>query len=128
MLKYLGLVFLMVLFLVPQSFAATVSVAEGVITTQIIDRAPVDTIDSYPAQQAKLYCFTKIVGAEGETEVTHVWWYKEKEMARVTLPVRSASWRTNSSKNILPEWSGAWKVQVLDESGQEVGVIPFTLL
>jgi len=128
MLKYLGLVFLMVLFLVPQSFAATVSVAEGVITTQIIDRAPVDTIDSYSAQQDKLYCFTKIVGAEGETEVTHVWWYKEKEMARVTLPVRSASWRTNSSKNILPEWSGAWKVQVLDESGQEVGVIPFTLL
>lgn len=128
MLKRVVLITLLVLFLASQAFAGTVSVAEGVITTLIADRAPVDEIASYPAQKGKLYCFTRIVGAEGETQVTHVWLYQDKEMARVTLPVRSASWRTHSSKNILPAWSGEWKVQILDESGQEVGVIPFTLL
>jgi len=128
MLKRLTLIFLLVLFFASQSFAGTVTVAEGVITTQIVDRAPVDEIESYPAQNGKLYCFTKIVGVEGQSQVTHVWLYQDKEMARVTLPVRSAVWRTNSSKNIIPEWTGEWKVQVLDESGLEIGVIPFTLL
>lgn len=128
MLKRLLLISLLVLFLAPQVFAGTLTVAEGVITTQVVDRAPVDELESYPAQLGKLYCFTKIIGAEDETEVTHVWRYQDKEMARVTLSVRAASWRTYSSKNILPEWSGEWKVQVLDGAGQEIGVIPFTLL
>lgn len=111
-----------------QAFAGSMSVVEGVITTQIVDRAPVDELESYPAQSGKLYCFTKIVGAGEETQVTHVWLYGEKEMGRVTLPVRSASWRTYSSKKILPEWAGEWKVLVLDEAGQEIAAIPFKLL
>lgn len=128
MLKRFILPILLVLLLASQSLAGTVNVADGVITTQVVDRAPVDEISSYPAQSGKLYCFTKIVGAAGDTQVTHVWLYQDKEMARVTLPVRSAAWRTFSSKKIISEWSGDWKVQVLDEAGQEVGVIPFTLL
>lgn len=128
MLKRSLLFVMLVLIVVPQAFASNVKVAEGVITTQIVERAPVDELENYPAQKGQLFCFTKLVGAEGETSVTHVWLYQDKEMARVTLPVRSASWRTYSSKNILPEWSGEWKVQVLDEAGEEVAVIPFTLL
>ena len=128
MLKHLLLITLLVLVLIPQAFAAGMSVAEGVITTQVVDRMPVDEIESYPAQQGTLYCFTKIVGAESDTEVTHVWLYQDKEMARVTLPVRSTSWRTMSSKKILPSWAGDWKVQVLDATGQELAVIPFKLL
>jgi hypothetical protein len=128
MLKRLVPIALLVCVLAPPVFAGTLRIAEGVITTQIVDRAPVDEIAGYPAQQGRLYCFTRIVGAQGETQVTHVWLYRDKEMARVTLPVRSASWRTYSSKQILPEWAGEWQVQVLDEAGQEIGVIPFTLL
>lgn len=127
MLKRLLLTMLLALLLVPQAFAASVSVAEGVITTQVVDRAPVDEIETYPAQLGKLYCFTKIVGAEGDTQVTHVWLFQDKEMARVDLSVRSSAWRTYSSKNIIPEWSGEWKVQVLNEAGEEIALIPFTL-
>ena len=127
-MKYLTFFALLTLVLVPQAFAADISVAAGVITTQVVDRTPVDEIESYPAQQGTLFCFTKIVGAETDTEVSHVWLYQDKEMARVTLPARSSSWRTQSSKKILPEWSGDWKVQVLDAEGQELAIIPFKLL
>ena len=127
MLKRFLLLVLLSLVLVPIASAGSLSVVEGVITTQVVDRAPVDEVESYPAQIGKLYCFTKIAGAQGETQVTHVWLYQDKEMGRVTLPVRSAEWRTYSSKNILPEWAGGWKVQVLDDAGAEIAVIPFTL-
>lgn len=124
------IVFLCLLVSLPISsaFATQLSLVEGVITTQIVDRAPVDDISSYPAQEGKLFCFTRVAGAEGETAITHVWLYQDKEMARIELPVRSSSWRTYSSKKILPQWVGEWKVRVLDAAGEEVGVIPFTLL
>lgn len=124
------IVFLCLLVSLPISsaFATQLSLVEGVITTQIVDRAPVDDISSYPAQEGKLFCFTRVAGAEGETAITHVWLYQDKEMARIELPVRSSSWRTYSSKKILPQWVGEWKVRVLDAAGEEVGVVPFTLL
>lgn len=128
MLKRTILIALMMLCVTSHVFAGGLSIAEGTITTQVVDRAPVDELESYPAQMGRLYCFTKIVGATEDTEVTHVWLYQDKEMARVTLSVRSAAWRTYSSKKILPEWAGEWKVQVLDGAGQEIGVIPFKLL
>ena len=107
--------------------AAELQVVDGVITSAIKDQAPVDKIETYRADFGKLYCFTRILGAEGETEVTHVWYYQNNELARVTLPVKSADWRTYSSKRFLPQWAGQWRVVVLDAEGSEIAVIPFSL-
>ena len=107
--------------------AADLRVADGTITSAIENQKPVDQIDSYPADFGKLYCFTRIVGAPEETEVTHVWYYQDNEMARVTLPVRSTDWRTYSSKRFLPQWAGQWKVVVFDGEGNEIATIPFSL-
>jgi hypothetical protein len=94
--------------------------ADAVITTMVSDRAPVDRVEIYPAQEGKLYCFTLIEGATAETSVDHVWLYQGREMARVTLPVRSGKWRTFSSKKIVPEWKGEWQVRVVDPAGNEL--------
>lgn len=110
------------------AWAGAIEVAEAVITTNIVDRVPVDALESYSATVGQLYCFTRIVGAEADTSVTHVWYYGDQEMARVTLPVRSSYWRTWSSKNILPEWTGAWRVEILDEDGALIETAAFTLI
>jgi hypothetical protein len=107
--------------------AADLSVADGVITTAIESQQPVDRIESFSADYAKLYCFTRIVGAAGDSAVTHVWYYQDNEMARVTLPIRSKDWRTYSSKRFLPNWKGEWRVVVIDEQLNELAVIPFRL-
>ena len=69
----------------------------------------------------------QIVGAQEDTEITHVWYYQDSELARVTLPVRSSNWRTYSSKRFLPQWAGKWVVVVLDEEQNEIATIPFLL-
>ena len=125
--KLLGLTFVMVVLGIPCTQAASLTVADGTITTAIENQMPVDRIDSYRADFGKLYCFTRIVGAQKETTVTHVWYYQDNEMARVTLPVRSADWRTYSSKRFLPQWAGQWRVVVLDGAGNEIATIPFSL-
>ncbi len=107
--------------------AMDLDVAKGVITTAVVNQQPVDEIESFPADYGKLYCFTRVVGATDDTEVTHVWYYQDHEMARVTLPVRSRDWRTYSSKRVLPNWNGEWRVVIVDQDQHELMAIPFTL-
>jgi hypothetical protein len=127
MKKLFGLLFVMVALSTSYVQAGDLRVAEGTITTAIEDQMPVDKIDSYRADFGKLYCYTRIVGAQGDTEVTHVWYYQNNELARVTLSVRSADWRTYSSKRFLPQWAGQWRVVVLDADENEIATIPFSL-
>lgn len=127
MLRSLPLILICLVLSVSFASAADLQVAAGQITTAIEKQMPVDRIESYPADYGKLYCFTRVVGADQNTKVTHVWYYQENEMARVDLAVKSADWRTYSSKRFLPQWVGQWHVRVLDESGQEIASIPFVL-
>ena len=127
MLKKLIIVFALFIWSVNSGFAAQLKVVDEAITSAVENQLPVDRIESYPADYGKLYCFTRIVGAKSDTEVTHVWYYQDDEMARVVLPVRSADWRTYSSKRFLPQWAGDWKVVVLDSEQNEIASLPFRL-
>jgi hypothetical protein len=65
----------------------------------------------------RLCCFSEIAGAAGPDTVFHVWRWGDREMARVALEVKSARWRTWSTKRILDEWRGEWHVDVTDCDG-----------
>jgi len=93
---------------------SSISVATGIDRDA---RAPLNSAESFPPDCGNLFCFTRIRGAVGTTNVTHVWYRDGEVMARVVLPVRSGDWRTWSSKMILPVWTGNWEVKVLDSLG-----------
>ena len=127
MQKKLLLLLVVLLLNISLVHAATLHITDGAITTAIDKQMPVDRINSFAADFGKLYCFTRIVGADENTEITHVWYFQENEMARVTLAIGSGDWRTYSSKRFLPQWVGAWEVVVLDGAGDRIGMIPFEL-
>lgn len=108
-------------------YASGLKVTEGVVTTGIIERAPVDAIQIYPVTVGKLFCFTEVVGATEETTITHVWYFGNTVTTRSVLPVRSAYWRTWSATTVSPEWVGEWRVEVLDAKGNLLLELPFTL-
>ncbi|MBW1997646.1 MAG: DUF2914 domain-containing protein [Deltaproteobacteria bacterium] len=103
------------------------SVAEGKICVNVVNRECIDANTRFASPVEKLYCFTRIVGATTPTSVTHVWYFGDMERARVTLKVGSASWRTYSSKIILPHEIGEWHVNVLGPDGKPLMVIPFEI-
>ena len=107
--------------------AATIEVAVGVICLNVVDREPVDAGDTFDASVGKLYCYTKIVGAESPIEITHVWYFGDTERARVNLQVESASWRTRSSKVIQTHEVGNWHVDVIGPEGEVLETIEFTI-
>jgi hypothetical protein len=118
---------LLVAFLLLPVFCWGLEVAEGVVTTAVVERQPVDSLTSVSPQVGQVYCYTRIAGAAEGAEVTHVWSWQGREMARVALPVRSNDWRTWSSKRILPQWTGEWTVAVLDETGVELTAVVFSV-
>jgi len=86
-----------------------------------VDRATRSLIDAgteFGADAGKVYCLSHVVGMAAPDTITHAWYYEGKTMAHVKLAVGSADWRTWSSKNFLPAWTGQWEVKVLDESGK----------
>lgn len=97
------------------------------ICKDVQDRVPIDMDTTFSADAGSLYCFTRIEGATDTTSVTHVWYYGEKKMAEVTLPVRSIRWRTWSNKRLLPRWTGTWTVVILSETGTPLTQTSFLL-
>ena len=96
------------------------------ICTAVEDRQPSGVGTVFPDNLDKLYCFTKIAGAEEPTNVYHVWYFGNVEIARVKLPVKAKSWRTWSSKK-LNMLLGNGHVEIVSESGNILGKAEFEI-
>ena len=107
--------------------SGSLKIADAVICEDVVDRAPVGANTSFSATIGKLYCFTKVVGAQTPTTVTHVWYFGETERARIELKVGAASWRTKSSKIIHAHETGSWHVDVLDADGNVLRTLRFSM-
>ena len=107
--------------------AASLDVAVAAICQDVVDREPVDAGVRFAASVGTLYCFTKITGAQEATQITHVWYFGAEERARVDLDVNSSTWRTWSSKNVEPSWTGDWRVVVVSEDGSVLGTVKFSV-
>jgi hypothetical protein len=107
----------LVFIFVTGAMSQEISVAQAVVCQDVVDRMPVGSSDVIPAGAERVFCYTRIVGAKEETEITHNWYYQGALKASVVLPVRTSEWRTWSSKTLLPEWTGEWMVEVLSEDG-----------
>ncbi len=103
------------------------TVARAAICKDVKDREPVDSDTVFPSDIVKVFCFTKIDGASSPTQIFHVWKYNDKEMARVELDVKSVSWRTWSSKRIIPSWTGHWTVEIQNERGDVLKMLEFEI-
>jgi hypothetical protein len=102
------------------------ALAEIAICTGIEDRQPVGAGTVFSNDLEKIYCFTKIVGATDTTSVNHVWYMGDTQLASVNLLIKSASWRTWSSKTIGMSL-GKGHVEIVTEGGDVLGKAEFEI-
>ena len=126
MLRYLVVSGGLLLMLLSATPGLAVEAVDAVITTAIVDREPVDSVEAFPIQNGKLYCFTRIIGAEDSTVVYHACYRDEQLMSRVELPVNSPDWRTWSAKRFLEDWPGKWHVEIQDANGNRLQKVDFS--
>ena len=93
----------------------------------IRSRTPIKVGTRFPKTVRGLYCFSEIRGAEKPTTISHLWYYKGRMMADVTLSVNYQRMRTWSSKNIQSDWIGEWKVYVVSSNGNVLASTQFVI-
>lgn len=105
--------------------AGRLQIIDGTICLKISSLKCLGSNTQFPSDVRKLYCLTRIVGALNPISVTHVWYFGARERSRVSLVVKSANWRTYSSKTIHPQEIGDWSVEVLGPQGDPLGLYKF---
>ena len=95
------------------SFAGEVS--RALFTIGVQDREPVIMVDSIDSSSYASISFFTELNDLGGRNVTHQWTYNDKVMFEKTFEVKGPRWRVWTSKTLVPSWTGAWTVNVLDE-------------
>lgn len=121
--KLLVMLFAMAAFF--SAHAASAEVARSIITTGVVDREPTNDLERVQPDTERVIYYTELRGMSDRT-VTHVWRHAGEVMAEVSFEVGGPRWRVWSSKNMMPGWSGAWSVSVVDEEGNVLAEKEFT--
>ena len=99
--------------------------AELVVGKGIENRMATDTGSSFPAAVGTLVAWSSVTGAEG-TKIMHVWSHGP-HADTISLNVGGSPWRTYSRRTIPADWTGEWKVTVLDATGAVIATKTFTV-
>jgi len=104
-----------------------VEVADAVICRDVSEREPVDAGEVFSSDVGKVWCWSKIKDGKG-AKIKHAYYYEGEQKAVVELAIGAPLWRTYSSKRILSSWTGRWRVDILDEEGQVLKSLEFTIV
>lgn len=91
----------------------TIHIAEAAVCRDVIDREPVGAGDVFSREIKKLFCFSRVIGGQAGTMIRHDWYWSGKKIASVPLRIGAPDWRTYSTKRIIPELAGEWRVDIL---------------
>ncbi|MFQ5802266.1 MAG: DUF2914 domain-containing protein [Candidatus Methylomirabilales bacterium] len=95
----------------------SLQVIRDVVTTEVVNREPVNDGIVFSASMGPVYYFTEVKGAYTPTHINHIWYYEGQQMAKVPLSIEGPRWRTWSSKRMVEDWAGSWRVEAVDSDG-----------
>ncbi len=95
------------------------SVDRAQFTMDIVDREPVDKVETLGTDTTQINYFTELKGLEGHT-ITHQWVYNDQIMFERSFVVGGPRWRVWTSKTLQPGWTGLWTVNTLDEDRSQL--------
>jgi len=123
---------ILVWIIIPQAYGqekskegASFTIARLVVGTGVENSEPVGAAETFSASTEKVYCFLEATNVAKDTEVSFVWSYGDKEMLKMTLPLKAGpKWRTYANKNLRGQ-KGEWKVEIKDPDGKALKDIKF---
>ena len=96
---------------------------EAAVGTSVAEKALGGVAESFPTGTASVVCFTKIADA-ANTEIEHVWYMGDTEMARVKLAIKGSPFRTWSTKTLPAAAKGDWRCDVV-QAGKVLQSVKF---
>ncbi|MDD5563151.1 MAG: DUF2914 domain-containing protein [Thermoanaerobaculaceae bacterium] len=99
--------------------------ATVVVCTSIQDNSCAGAASKFSADVGKLWGFSQVSNVP--VKLIHVWFYRDKELGRVELPVKAAHWRTWSNITVSKNMVGPWRLEARDAAGKVLASYSFTI-
>ena len=106
--------------------AASAMNIEAVLARNVVDRQPVDSGTTFPADVGQVVLWMRASGADGQA-LHHVWFLGDRELGNVPLTIGGSPWRSWTRKVITPEMTGPWHVEIRDSAGNVLKRIDFVV-
>lgn len=113
----------------PQASTDQPEIARAQLSHGIEAREPVDSIDAVhlqPGESKTIYFYLHLKNLRGKN-VRIDWYYNDKLDSKLNLRVHNNNWRTHASKQLDQRRLGAWRVELVDESGNRLATRNFTV-
>jgi hypothetical protein len=108
----------------PQAKITRPVIKRSAISQGIRNREPVGHVEQISLRQRQVYCWLHVVDGEGQ-RVTTRWISKGDQIAEISLPIGSDSWRTWSSVTLRPSMIGPVQVEIFNEHGDLLKTLSF---
>lgn len=95
------------------------SVVRSAFTRDVEEREPTEDLQKLTNENGQVKFFTELRDMSGQT-ATHRWEYEGKVVAEIAFDVKGPRWRVWSSKSLVPQWTGDWKVSVINGAGEVI--------
>lgn len=95
------------------------SVVRSAFTREIDEREPMENLQNLSNENTQVKFFTELRDMSGQTAI-HRWQYEGKVVAEIEFNVKGPRWRVWSSKSFVPQWTGDWKVSVVNGAGETI--------
>lgn len=102
-------------------------IIRAIVTTQIIDREPVDQVLYFANTSGEVYFFTELRHFDGQS-ITHQWIYNDKVVSSVNFDVKGPRWRVYSKLALSRGGLGRWTVLVLNQDKKPLKATVFHLV
>lgn len=113
----------------PQVSTDQAEVVRAQLSHAIEAREPVDSIDAVhlqPGESKPIYFYLHLKNLQGKN-VRIDWYYNDKLDSKLNLRVHNNNWRTHASKQLDQRRLGAWRVELVDETGNRLVARNFTV-
>lgn len=105
-------------------------VIQAQLTSAIQQREPIDEIDHIELNHGtseRIHFFMRLRDLDGQ-QVSVRWFYQNKEVAQIKLPIgNNEQWRTHANKLLPKTRPGQWHVELQDASGNLLAQRNFTV-
>ena len=95
------------------------SVVRSAFTRDVDQREPTESLQNLTNENGQVKFFTELRDMGGQTAI-HRWEYEGKVVAEIEFDVKGPRWRVWSSKSLVPQWTGDWKVSVINGAGEVI--------
>jgi hypothetical protein len=99
--------------------------ATVVVCTSIQDNSCAGAAAKFSAGVGRLWGFSQVSNVPDK--IVHVWFYGDRELGRVELPVKAAHYRTWSNITVSKNLVGKWRLEAQDAAGKVLASYSFTV-